>query len=202
LLAAAVVAGLAATRESWQPPLERFLESDDARKLRERTGELLDSAAREAGERGREVLENAVSRIGDAGATPAAAEATPPPDPGALISEVRASDPAPGGEPGRLSVSLRHPTGGGRLRLWVDDALIFDASLLEIAASPTLVFREAGGGLRGVLPLTPGQRRLRATLERQGASAEASLAAELVPGQSRHLEIEVGGDGRLSLRWR
>jgi hypothetical protein len=202
LLAAALIGGLAATRDTWRPRLERFLESEEGQRLRARTGELLDSAAREAGERGREVLESAVSGIADS-AAPGPAEPTPVPDPGTLLSAVRAPDPDPGAEPGRLSVSLTHPAGGGRLRLWMDEDLIFEGSLLATPAQPSLVFQSGRGRLRGVLPLAPGARRLRVALERDGVEAQAEeLAADLEPGQSRHLEIAIGGDGGLSLGWR
>jgi serine/threonine-protein kinase len=128
-------------------------------------------------------------------ALPAPGTATISPLPGVAAAATARVAPAPA----RLALSVQHGVRKGRLKVWVDDTLVLERTLIGRESRRALLFKTRRGSLAEVLDLTPGSHVLRFdVIEDDGQTRSGRLRGEFKSRQTRLLEVKVGDEVGLS----
>jgi len=196
----------------WYPRLRAIAESGGTEQERAELAAAIEVASQEARSRAKAAAERLAAMAErrpsrDADTPPPAGEVAPDSSSDTLVSEVVV--PWPGGTGGssaqgvRLSISLEHRLERGAATLWVDDDRVFRAALQRRSRPQLLIFKTQQGGLRGVLPLQPGEHRIRFEVLTVGGERTESIVADFEPHQSRHLDVSVRSEAEAPvLAWR
>jgi hypothetical protein len=129
-----------------------------------------------------------------------AATAAPTPEPAATPAPRPTTRPrAP--EPARLSIALEHSLKSGVLRIWVDKDLVLEERLSSKVTKDLLLFKQRSGKLEDVLPVVPGNHRVRVEVRVDKDVRAREIRATFKSGNTRKLQIKLKGD-ELNLFWR
>jgi serine/threonine-protein kinase len=132
--------------------------------------------------------------------------ATPPPRPAPPASTSPTPDtpirsPAPAART-RMRLSVEHPLENGRLIVWIDGVLAFEAKLQAPLSKRIVAVKVREGRLEKLLDVEPGPHQVRVEViwgqERRGATKLADVA----PGATGLLDVRVGRISKdVTLRW-
>jgi hypothetical protein len=123
----------------------------------------------------------------------------PAPSPPAERAAPTAAD-APRVVPARLSITLAHGFREGRLRVFVDGGLSYEAQLEGQARRKLIFFREYQGREQGTLDVPPGTRAIRLEVTSDDFREERTVRGAFTSGRERTLDARVSGR-ELSLAW-
>ena len=129
---------------------------------------------------------------------PATPAVLPSPDPSPTPSSADA--PAAGAH---LVLALEHPFKQGTLRVWVDQKMAIEEPLESRPTRKLLVFRGRKGRETEVLAVVPGPHVIRVRVQGEGFAATRTIRGTFKGGETRSLEVRVGGliGKTLALRW-
>ena len=101
--------------------------------------------------------------------------------------------PAPIRDPGRLAIDFEHGLKDGRLRVWVDDALVLSEEFDGGVSRNVLGFARRKGRLGRDLEVSPGAHTVRVQVSWGDNRKTRVIAGSFRPGATRRLEARVGG---------
>jgi serine/threonine protein kinase len=102
--------------------------------------------------------------------------------------------------PARLTITVGHPFREGRLRVFVDGELSYEAQLEGQPRRKLIFFREYQGRERGALDVPPGAHEIRVEVTSDGFREAGSARGTFTSGRERTLNARVSGRD-LSLGW-
>jgi hypothetical protein len=102
-----------------------------------------------------------------------------------------------------LVLALEHPFKQGTLRVWVDQKMAVEEPLESRPTRKLLVFRGRKGRETEVLAVAPGPHVIRVRVQGEGFAATRTIRGTFKDGETRSLEVRVGGliGKALDLRW-
>jgi hypothetical protein len=131
---------------------------------------------------------------GEPGAPPASATrpaasppdaVTPAPDRGIL--------PRLFERPARLDLRVEHPLRSGRLKVWVDDALVAERELSAPVTKKIVVIKKRKEVLEETFELRPGEHTVRLQLSSGEDVYGSRIKGRFLPGETRRLAANLGG---------
>jgi serine/threonine-protein kinase len=127
-----------------------------------------------------------------------------PSAPAILPTPAPSSVEDPGAAAGaHLVLAVEHPFKQGTLRVWVDQKMAIEEPLESRPTRKLLVFRGRKGRETEVLAVAPGPHVIRVRVEGEGFAATRTIRGTFKDGDTRSLEVRVGGliGKTLALRW-
>jgi hypothetical protein len=106
-------------------------------------------------------------------------------------------------EGAHLVLALEHPFKKGTLRVWVDQKMAIEEPLESRPTRKLLVFRGRKGREMEVLAVAPGSHDIPVRVQGEGFAATRTIRGTFKDGETRSLEVRVGGliGKTLDLRW-
>jgi serine/threonine protein kinase len=95
--------------------------------------------------------------------------------------------------PARLDVALEHPLRRGRIRVWVDDALLIDKPLTSRITRKVLIYKERRGLFHETVDAPPGDHDVRVRVDGDGFDEERHVRGRLASNATSRLSLDVGG---------
>jgi hypothetical protein len=95
--------------------------------------------------------------------------------------------------PARLDVTLEHSLRWGRIRVWVDDALLVDKPLTSRITKKVLMYKERRGHFHETVDAPPGDHQVRVRVDGDGFDEERRLRTHLKSDATSQLSLDVGG---------
>jgi hypothetical protein len=106
-------------------------------------------------------------------------------------------------EPGKLGIDFEHPLRRGRLKVFVDDALILDQRLTGQETKKAVVFTMHEGSFRDELDVAPGLHEVRIEVAWDDNTRVERIVGNFRSGVARKLEASLGRYRRdLRLEWK
>jgi hypothetical protein len=102
-----------------------------------------------------------------------------------------AAPPPPAEEPAALTVDFEHHMRTGTVTVWVDDERVLERTLEGRPTQRLPGVRLYKGRVLETLPVAPGRRAIRVSVEWDGKSRSARTAASFVAGRGRTLDVQV-----------
>jgi serine/threonine-protein kinase len=95
--------------------------------------------------------------------------------------------------PAQIEVSLEHTLRSGTLRVWVDDDLALEEPLESYVSEDLVLLKLRKGRERATLKVRPGEHEVRVQLSGDGWSATRRVTGAFESGQTRRLDLRMGG---------
>jgi hypothetical protein len=103
-------------------------------------------------------------------------------------------------QPALVALAVEHGYARGHLRVFVDERLVFERTLVGSPTRRLLVLKRPRGGFTELLPVAPGARLLRVEVLADGTRRSGQLRASLKSDEVRLLEVKL--DGEVGLEWK
>jgi len=135
---------------------------------------------------------------------PAAPMATPKERSTPVPSEAPRAAPMQQGEaPATLLVDFEHGLKSGRLRVWVDDAVVLDERLDSRITKKVFGLKGRKGGVAQALEVGPGRHEIRVQVAWDDNERTKTISGTFRSGSTRRLAAKLGGvlDKNLSVEW-
>src|SRR5262249_47749334 len=121
----------------------------------------------------------------------APARPRPPLSPAAEDAAGRAEAPNPR-EPAHLAVDFEHTLKDGKLRIWVDDALVLEQPLDSHVTSRMVTLEFRKGSVAQTLELTPGPHEVKVQVAWDDSVKTKHIAGHFSGGITRRLSAKLG----------
>lgn len=101
-----------------------------------------------------------------------------------------------------MRLNVEHPFENGRLIVWIDGVLVFEAKLRAPVSKKIVAIKVREGRLGTLLDVEPGRHEVRVEVTWDQERRGATKVADVAPGSTGLLDVRVGRISKdLTLQW-
>jgi hypothetical protein len=101
-----------------------------------------------------------------------------------------------------MRLNVEHPFENGRLIVWIDGVLVFEAKLQAPVSRKIVAIKVRDGRLGTLLDVEPGPHEVRVEVTWDQYRRESTKRVDVAPGATGLLDVRVGRIGKdVTLKW-